>query len=99
MNAALARNMGTNSAQAIGKTDFDFHSPELAQKFYSDEQALYQAKLRPDDRLQRTAAEGRCQSRGLGTVRKRGLSLASATSQPANFLLCPPACRKTVFLT
>ena len=40
MNAALARNMGTDAAQAIGKTDFDFHAPELAHKFYSDEQAL-----------------------------------------------------------
>ena len=40
MNAALARNMGTDSSTAIGKTDFDFFSPELAQKFYSDEQAL-----------------------------------------------------------
>jgi PAS domain S-box-containing protein len=40
MNAALARNMGTESALAIGKSDFDFFAPELAQKFYSDEQAL-----------------------------------------------------------
>ena len=40
MNAALARNMGTTSEHAIGKTDFDFHTPELAKKFYSDEQAL-----------------------------------------------------------
>ena len=40
MNAALARNMGTTSDQAIGKTDFDFHSPELARKFYADDQAL-----------------------------------------------------------
>jgi PAS domain S-box-containing protein len=40
MNAALARNMGTVAADAIGKTDFDFFSPELAKKFYSDEQAL-----------------------------------------------------------
>jgi PAS domain S-box-containing protein len=40
MNAALARNMGTVPADAIGKTDFDFHKPELAKKFYSDEQAL-----------------------------------------------------------
>jgi PAS domain S-box-containing protein len=40
MNAALARNMGTTSEQAIGKTDFDFHTPDLAKKFYSDEQAL-----------------------------------------------------------
>jgi PAS domain S-box-containing protein len=40
MNAALARNIGTSSEQAIGKTDFDFFSKDLAQKFYSDEQAL-----------------------------------------------------------
>jgi PAS domain S-box-containing protein len=40
MNTALARNMGTAAADAIGKTDFDFHKPELAKKFYSDEQAL-----------------------------------------------------------
>jgi PAS domain S-box-containing protein len=40
MNTALARNMGTNAADAIGKTDFDFFAPELAKKFYSDEQAL-----------------------------------------------------------
>jgi PAS domain S-box-containing protein len=40
MNAALARNMGTTSEQAIGKTDFDFHTPDLANKFFSDEQAL-----------------------------------------------------------
>jgi PAS domain S-box-containing protein len=40
MNAALARNIGTEAADAIGKTDFDFFPPELAKKFYSDEQAL-----------------------------------------------------------
>jgi len=40
MNAGLARNMGTDAAQAIGKTDFDFFAPELAQKFFADEQAL-----------------------------------------------------------
>jgi len=40
MNTALARNMGTTSEKAIGKTDFDFFTPDLAQKFYSDEQAL-----------------------------------------------------------
>jgi two-component system, NtrC family, sensor kinase len=43
MNTALARNMGTSPEQAIGKTDFDFHTPELANKFYSDEQALIQS--------------------------------------------------------
>jgi two-component system, NtrC family, sensor kinase len=40
MNTALARNMGTTSDQAIGRTDFDFHTPDLAKKFYADEQAL-----------------------------------------------------------
>jgi PAS domain S-box-containing protein len=40
MNAALARNMGTTPEEAMGRTDFDFHTPELARKFYSDEQAL-----------------------------------------------------------
>ena len=32
MNTALARNMGTTADEAIGKTDFDFHKPELAKK-------------------------------------------------------------------
>jgi PAS domain S-box-containing protein len=40
MNAALARNMGTVAADAIGKSDFDFFPPELAKKFYADEQVL-----------------------------------------------------------
>jgi PAS domain S-box-containing protein len=40
MNTALARNMGTTADNALGKTDFDFFTPELAKKFYSDEQAL-----------------------------------------------------------
>ena len=40
MNAALARNMGTTADEAIGKTDFDFFTPDLAKKFHSDEQAL-----------------------------------------------------------
>ena len=40
MNTALARNMGTTAEHAMGKTDFDFHTPELAKKFFADEQAL-----------------------------------------------------------
>jgi two-component system NtrC family sensor kinase len=40
MNAALARNMGTTPEEAMGKTDFEFHTPELARKFYSDEQEM-----------------------------------------------------------
>jgi PAS domain S-box-containing protein len=40
MNTALARSVGTDPNTAIGKTDFDFFAPELAKKFYADEQAL-----------------------------------------------------------
>jgi PAS domain S-box-containing protein len=40
INAHLARHMGTTSADALGKTDFDFWPPELAEKFFDDEQAL-----------------------------------------------------------
>jgi PAS domain S-box-containing protein len=40
INAHLARNMGTTSAEALGKTDFDFFPRELAEKFFNDEQAL-----------------------------------------------------------
>jgi PAS domain S-box-containing protein len=39
-NAHLARGMGTESANAIGKTDFDFFPPEMAQKYFDDEQAI-----------------------------------------------------------
>lgn len=45
MNAALARNIGTEAAFAIGKTDFDFFSPELAQKFFTDEQKLIKSGM------------------------------------------------------
>jgi PAS domain S-box-containing protein len=40
INAHLARNMGTTSEEAIGKTDFAFFKRELAEKFFADEQAL-----------------------------------------------------------
>ena len=40
INAHLARSMGTTSAEALGKTDFDFFPRELAEKFFNDEQAL-----------------------------------------------------------
>jgi PAS domain S-box-containing protein len=39
-NEKLARNMGTDSASAIGKTDLDFFPRELAEKFMADERAL-----------------------------------------------------------
>ncbi|MBC8025775.1 MAG: PAS domain-containing protein [Steroidobacteraceae bacterium] len=40
INAHLALNMGTTSEEAIGKSDFDYFSRELAEKFFADEQAL-----------------------------------------------------------
>ena len=40
INAHLARSMGTTSAEALGKTDFDFFPRALAEKFFNDEQAL-----------------------------------------------------------
>ena len=43
-NKALMHSFGlTRIEDMIGKTDFDFHSPELAQQYYADEQALLQS--------------------------------------------------------
>jgi PAS domain S-box-containing protein len=43
LSRALARRMGVeNPQQAIGKTDFDFYTPEKAQEFYQDEQRIIQ---------------------------------------------------------
>jgi PAS domain S-box-containing protein len=40
-NAALRQQLGAESAEAVlGKTDFDFSPPELAEKYFADEQAL-----------------------------------------------------------
>ncbi len=39
-NVAVAQAMGTTPAAAIGKTDFDFFPPEMAQAFFVDEQAI-----------------------------------------------------------
>jgi PAS domain S-box-containing protein len=39
-NELVARRMGTSPEQLVGKTDFDFFPPEMAQKFFDDEQAL-----------------------------------------------------------
>lgn len=43
-NQALARVFGLKDPkEVIGKTDFDFHPPELAKRYYADEQALLQS--------------------------------------------------------
>ena len=43
MGRALARCMGmADPEQAVGKTDFDFRSPEQAREFFEDEQKLFQ---------------------------------------------------------
>ena len=39
-NKLVAARMGVTPEEAIGRTDFDFFPPEMAQKFFSDEQAL-----------------------------------------------------------
>lgn len=39
-NALVAQRMGTSPDQLVGKTDFDFFPPEMAEKFFNDEQAL-----------------------------------------------------------
>lgn len=39
-NALVAQRMGTSPEQLVGKTDFDFFPPEMAEKFFNDEQAL-----------------------------------------------------------
>jgi PAS domain S-box-containing protein len=40
-NAAVVKTMGVSSEEELkGKTDHDFHPPELAEKFYEDEQRI-----------------------------------------------------------
>ncbi len=38
-NPAVAKDLGLTVADLVGKTDFDLHLPELAEKFFADEQA------------------------------------------------------------
>ena len=42
-NKLVADRMGTTPEGLIGKTDFDFYPREMAEKFFSDEQALIQS--------------------------------------------------------
>src|SRR5258708_31419281 len=43
LSRALAKRMGVeNPQQAVGKTDFDFYTPEKAREFFQDEQRIIQ---------------------------------------------------------
>jgi PAS domain S-box-containing protein len=43
VNKMVAGVMGTKPEALIGKTDFDFYTPDLAQRYYEDEQAIMKA--------------------------------------------------------
>ena len=40
LNEATAENLGTTKEEAIGKTDFDFFSEDLAEEYYEDEEEV-----------------------------------------------------------
>jgi len=43
VNKMVAGIMGTKPEALIGKTDFEFYTPDLAQRYYDDEQAIMEA--------------------------------------------------------
>ena len=43
VNKMVAGVMGTNPEALIGKTDFEFYTPDLAQRYFDDEQAIMEA--------------------------------------------------------
>lgn len=43
VNKMVAGVMGTKPEALIGKTDFEFYTPDLAQRYYEDEQAIMEA--------------------------------------------------------
>jgi PAS domain S-box-containing protein len=45
VNKMVAGVMGTNPEALIGKTDFEFYTPDLAQRYFDDEQGIMQAGM------------------------------------------------------
>jgi PAS domain S-box-containing protein len=43
INTAQAKLLGSTPEEAVGKTDFDFFPRELAERYYADEQAIFQS--------------------------------------------------------
>ena len=39
-NRAITRDLGVNSDDLVGRTDFDLHSPEVAARFVADDQKV-----------------------------------------------------------
>jgi len=61
INRALAKYFGLNDpSEAIGKTDFDFHSPEKAQERFNDERCIMETGTPIIDKIERqTQADGK----------------------------------------
>jgi len=66
-NVAVAQAMGTTPAAAIGKTDFDFFPPDMAQAFFADEQAIIHSGIPLIDREEFALARTNGQVRQLST--------------------------------
>ena len=58
-NLAAARSLGQIPENVVGKTDFDFHAPELATQFMADEQAVLQSGQSLIDREEMVIVDGR----------------------------------------
>ncbi|MBI1877889.1 MAG: response regulator [Chloroflexi bacterium] len=69
-NVAVARIMGVaTSDELVGKTDFDFYSPELAEQFYADEQEIIRSGQPLIDREEAIIDQMTGQKRWLSTTK------------------------------
>ena len=61
INRALARYFGLNDpSEAVGKTDFDFHSPEKAEQRFNDERHIMETGVPVIDKIERqTQTDGK----------------------------------------